>query len=82
MLGDTNGKKRKQLLQYHHFMDILELKCCQCIHRNGFWWPKMRQVIKEKQQKCIKCASFDAVVEGFHLSKFIAADQPWDCGEA
>ena len=35
-------------------------------------------VAKNEQQKCIKCARFDVVAEGFHPSKSITADQPWD----
>ena len=38
----------------------------------------MRQNIKNEQQKCIKCVRFDVVAEGFHSSKSITVDQPWN----
>jgi hypothetical protein len=52
--------------------------CCQRIQQMGFWWPRMRQDIKKEQHSCLKCTRFDVVAEGFHPSKSIMADKPWD----
>ena len=70
-------EKKKQLVQYQHFMGHFGFEaCCQCIQRDGFWWPKMRQDIKNEQQKCVKCARFYVVIESFHPFKSITVDQP------
>ena len=35
-------EKRTQLVQYQHSMGHFEVEaCCQCIQRDGFWWPRM-----------------------------------------
>jgi len=68
-----------QLVKDQHAMGHFGVEsCCQRIQQNGYWWPRMRQDIKEEQQSCIKCARFDVMVEGFHPSKSIMADKPWD----
>ena len=67
-------EKKKQLVQHQHSKGHFGVEaCCQCIQRNGFWWSKMMQDIKNEQQKCVKCVRFDVVAEGFHSSKSITA---------
>ena len=56
----------------------MELRLVVNTFKDEFWWPIMRQDIKSEQQKYVKCARFDVVAEGFHSSKSITADQPWD----
>ena len=72
-------EKRIQLVKDQHLLGHFGVESsCQRIQRNGYWWPKMRTDIKKEQQSCVKCARFDVVSEGFHPSKSIMADKPWD----
>ena len=71
--------QRDQLVKDYHVMGHFGVEsCCQRIQQNGYWWPRMRQDIKREQQSCIKCTRFDVISEGFHPSKSIMADRPWD----
>ena len=71
--------QRESLVKEYHAMGHFGVEsCCQRIQQEGFWWPHMRQDIKRKQQACVKCIRFDVVAEGFHPSKLVVADLPWD----
>ena len=74
-----NKQKQEQLVKEQHALGHFGVEsCCQRIQQNGYWWPRMRQDIKREQQSCVKCTRFDVVAEGFHPSKSIMADKPWD----
>ena len=71
--------RREQLVKDHHALGHFGMESvCQRIQQDGYWWPRMRQDIKKEQQACVKCIRFDVIAEGFHPSKSITADQPWD----
>ena len=71
--------RREQLVKDHHALGHFGMESvCQRIQQDGYWWPRMRQDIKKEQQACVKCTRFDVIAEGFHPSKSITADQPWD----
>jgi hypothetical protein len=48
------------------------------IWRQGYSWPGIRTHLKALVHSCLECLRYDIKHEGFHPSKSITADAPWD----
>jgi hypothetical protein len=46
-------------------------------HRD-YWWPGIRQDLRELVSTCLECLRFDIRQLGFHPAQSIEADKPWD----
>lgn len=70
---------RVEIVEKEHALGHLGVESmCKKIQSNGYWWPKMRKNIESVIGNCLNCLRFNVQSEGFHPSKSIIADAPWD----
>ena len=48
------------------------------LYNDGYWWPQMRNDINTVLHECDACTRFVVTRRGYHPSRSITADLPWD----
>ena len=46
--------------------------------QQGYWWPKIREDLKQLVHSCLPCLRFDVKTAGYHPSRSVEADNVWD----
>jgi hypothetical protein len=44
----------------------------------GYWWPNIRKDLEYIVKSCSNCQRYDIKRDGYHPSKSVIADNPWD----
>jgi len=74
-----NMEEQKTLLEKAHAFGHFSVNTTfKQLWSDGYWWPRMRDDIREYISKCTECQKFDVFRHGYHPMKSIEADEPWD----
>jgi transposase InsO family protein len=71
-------QKQKDLLIKAHIGHFGEKAMYYQIEREGYWWPRMRQDIKNIIAECADCCRFNFTTHGYHPSRSVVASLPGD----
>lgn len=62
----------------HRFGHFGEKSVFKRIWEDGYWWPNMRQQIRDNLAGCAPCLRYNVGKRGFHPLRSIEASMPWD----
>ena len=64
--------EKKRLIQETHALGHFSIGTMyQKLWDQGYWWPKMRDDLKQHVHTCIDCLRYDIKEQGYHLAKSV-----------
>jgi len=71
--------ERKKMIDSAHSLGHFSVEAMyRQIWNNGYWWPQIRNELKNAVYSCIGCLRFNISKEGFHPLRSVEADKVWD----
>ena len=74
----TQDLRASIIVKYHTLGHLGTGNVFRKIWSADFWWPNMRQDIRQYCSTCLQCLKFDVRTQGFHPAKSMTADNVWD----
>jgi transposase InsO family protein len=75
---DTTQAKEELIHRYHEFGHFGRHATYRRLYADGYWWPKMRDMIDKELQKCDACIRFVVTKSGYHPAQAVVAHLPGD----